>query len=42
MLQHRGMPGSGVGVGALGSWGRWEEDGRFLEGKLGMGITFEM
>jgi hypothetical protein len=41
MPQYRGMPGPGMGVGGLGSWGRGEEGG-FLEGKLGKGITFEM
>jgi hypothetical protein len=39
MPQYRGMPGSRIGVGGLGSRGR----GRgFSEGKLGKGITFEM
>jgi hypothetical protein len=35
------MPGWGMEVGGLGSrkWGRGR---RFLEGKLGKGITFEM
>jgi hypothetical protein len=42
MPQYRGMPGPGMGVGGLGSRGREEGDRKFSEGKLGMGITFEM
>jgi hypothetical protein len=38
--QYRGMPGLGMEVGGLGS--RGGGDRRFLEGKLGKGITFEM
>jgi hypothetical protein len=38
----RGMPGPGMGVGGLGSRGRWKGIGGFLDGKLGKGITFEM
>jgi hypothetical protein len=42
MLQYRGMPGPGMGVGGLGSRGMGGEDRGFSEGKLGKGITFEM
>jgi hypothetical protein len=31
-----------VGVGVLGSRGRWERDREVSEGKPGKGITFEM
>jgi hypothetical protein len=41
MPQCRGMPGPGMGVGALRSRGGGEDRG-FSEGKLGKGITFEM
>jgi hypothetical protein len=34
--------GQEVGVGGLGRRGRWEGNMGILEGKLGMGITFEM
>jgi hypothetical protein len=34
--------GQKVGVGGLGSRGRWGEDRGFLERKPGKGITFEM
>jgi hypothetical protein len=34
--------GQEVGVGGLGSRGRARDDRGFSEGKLGMGITFEM
>jgi hypothetical protein len=40
--QYRGMPGSRSGSGWVGEQGKWGEDRRFSEGKLGMGITFEM
>jgi hypothetical protein len=42
MLQYRGIPEPGIGVGGLGNRGRGGGDRRFSEGKLGRGITFEM
>jgi hypothetical protein len=42
MVQYRGMPGPGVGVGGLGSRGRREGIEDFSEGKQEKGITFEM
>ena len=32
MPQYRGMPGPGMGVGGLGSKGRWERIGDFQRG----------
>jgi hypothetical protein len=39
---HRGMPGPGNRSGWAGVQGKGGEDRRFLLGKLGKGITFEM
>jgi hypothetical protein len=37
-----GMPGPGSRSGWVGEQGGGGEDRRFLEGKIGKGITFEM
>jgi hypothetical protein len=42
MLQYRGMPGPGSWSGWVGEQEEGRGDRRFLEGKLGKGITFEM
>jgi hypothetical protein len=42
MSQYRELPGSGSGSRWVGEQGGGERDRKFLEGKLGMGITFEM
>jgi hypothetical protein len=42
MSQYRGMPGPGSGSGWVGEQGEGREDKRFLEGKPGKVITFEM
>jgi hypothetical protein len=34
MLQYRGMPGPGMGVGRLGNQGRWKGIGDFQREKL--------
>jgi hypothetical protein len=42
MPQYRGMSGPGSRSGYIGEKGEGDGDRRFLEGKLGKGITFEM
>jgi hypothetical protein len=42
MPQYRGMPGPGSRSGWVEEKGKEGEDRRFLEGKLGKGISFEM
>jgi hypothetical protein len=42
MSQCRGMPGQGSRSGWVDEQGEGGWDRRFLEGKLGKGITFEM
>jgi hypothetical protein len=42
MPQYRGMPGLGSRSGWVGEQGKGIRDRRFLERKLGKGITFEM
>jgi hypothetical protein len=42
MPQYRGMPGPGSRIGWVGEQGKWEGNRRFLERKLGNGVTFEM
>jgi hypothetical protein len=42
MPQYRGMPGLGSRSEWLGEQGEGRGDRKFLEGKLGKAITFEM